>query len=390
MGKIRVPKLLAIAVLCLLLAGALSVQALSSVSFRSAPEQSVTLFPANGMAMEQYAVRTFQGAAEAEMSTQEAAELASSIARDGISWDPLAPKSYAILAIAEQDAERKAAILEGASTINRRDIFLQELVLLMHGQNDDTPAVVNTLDQILRVHPNVYTRYFPELLKALKDPRGTELFADILDGSSPWHESFLLFAVRDEGARVRLETIRDRIVIDNPDFDKRLILGLAEQGETEKAYRLYIGQNGQRSLDSEAGGIAWNSDFPPFDWALAQERDFRSQPSRDGARLELFVRSGQGGVIAQRIIAAPSAPAAFNTEMTMRASGRSDGIRMAARCAQSGKVVFDQPLSEGANAIILEALPRDCARLVLEINARALRGEPTLRAELSPIAITAS
>lgn len=390
MGNIRVLKLITIVLPCAALAIVVAAQALGGVSQRSAPEQSAALFPANGLAKEQFAFRTFQGAVEDGRSLAESAELSVPIAKDGLANDPLAPKAYAILALAEQNSERKTAILELANTINRRDISLQGLVLQMHLENNDYPAVVGTLNQILRVHPDLYGDFFPVLVEALKEESSAPLFASILDGSSPWHERFLLFAVRDERARLNLATIRDRIAIENPAFDAQLIKGLVEQGEAETAFGIYSSRSRTTADGDWESGIPWNSDFPPFDWALADERDFRSQTSRDGERLELFARSGQGGVIARRIIPAPPPEAQLRTELTMRAQGRSDGVRLLARCAQSGETLFDEPLSQGENILTITPQRDACSQLLIEVNARARRGEPTLRAELSQLQITAN
>ncbi len=383
MSDIRYFRLIVITAVCISLSVCLGLQALSSVSTRSAPEQSANLFSLNGLALEQHAFRNFRAEVEKGRGFGDAAKSAARYAQMGLRHDPLAPKSYAVLAMAQDDPTRRKAILSQAGLLNRRDLSLQGLILQEHLEDMDYTAVVNTLNQLLRVHPDYNDDFFPVLATALKEDEAAPLFIDILDGTAPWHERFLLHAANDEEARLGLATIREEIEVTNLEVDRRLIDGLAANGEVSRAFALYDAVRVPMSDRDDQSDLAWLSDYPPFDWTLAGENDFRSQSSLDGDRLEIFVRSGRGGVIARRIIPTPAVPVMLTTELTMRARGRSDGLRLVVRCVSREIELVDEPLAPGMNEFQVAQTTPMCGPLSIEINARALRGEPTLRAELA-------
>ena len=359
-------------------------QALSGILPRSEAARATAIFPANGMAREQLAFAEFQTAFAANQDISLAANSAQSIALNSIATDPLAPKSYAIAAMAQSDPVARRAILADARTLNRRDLALQGLVLQERLAENDYRGVIETLDQILRVHPDYSAEFFSVLLETLKSPEAIDLFPDILTGASPWHQTFLRYSVRDPQARSSLAKIRGRIAIADEQFDRTLISGLAEQGELDAALALYA-QIPRSS--SNAAWQSWRADYPPFDWELAGESDFRSQPSRDGQELELFVRPGQGGVIARRVLPIAVTPFQVSIGLNSAGSSGSDSIRVQLRCDLNGAVFFEEGLSPGENTFTISDTPTACSSLTIEIEARALRGEPTLRAELAHVKI---
>lgn len=378
-------KLIAICSICLALAIGLGLQALSSIVTRKSPNQALVFLPTNGEAREQSAFRLFQRQLDEGYAIDIAAKSALPQAISGLKTDPLAPKAHAILALTELRSNDREKVLRLANKLNRRDLALQGLVLQMHLDAEDYSNVISTLDQILRVHPEYYENFFPLLLDAVKVDSAAELFPNILTGEADWHESFLIFAVKDPEAQENLAGIRDRLKIQNTGFDKRLIAGLAAQGKLEAAREIYDEIRESRERKRLGKEDFWLSDYQPFDWALADQRDFRAQPSRDGAKLELYARSGQGGTIGRRIIVTPRLPFQMVTFLKMRASGRSDTVRLSLRCDIGGPPFLDRVLSPGNNVIVVDRLASNCTQFMIEIHARALRGEPTLRAELSAI-----
>ena len=355
---------------------------------RKAPEQAVALNPYNGLAQEQLAFQEFRELIAEGVPVQEAAKKAAPRARLGLKYDPLAPKSYAILAMAEANTERRSNILAAANKLNRRDQLLQRLVLEEYANTNDYLGVVTTADQLLRVHPETRSDFFPALTTAVQIDEAAVRLPAILTGDAPWHQAFLRAAVRDDEALPNLAKIRGDIAIEDEVFDRQLITGLARIGEVDQAYALYEDLLGRLPRSEVRSRANWASDFPPFDWALTEQRDFRAQLTRDLRDLELYARSGQGGVIARRVLKAPQVPFTIESALTMRASGRSEAVRLYVRCVGEEGRLLDQPFDEGDNRWTLDALPADCENIVLEVNARSLRGDPTLRAELTPLEIT--
>lgn len=387
MKRLNVTKLLFIALPCFALAAVLALQALSIISTRKSPEFAATTFFANGLAQEQWASRLFQTYIANGLSHREAARKVAPIARIGLASDPLAPKSYALLALLEDNKLRREQALGYAGEINRRDITLQGLILERHIEAKDVKSFVNTLDQLLRVHPDQDDTFFPLLLDALKIEKAALEFPRILTGEAPWHEEFLLFAVRDRDAQTNLAKIRKDIGVEHDGVDQQLIAGLAGQGQVAEALAIYELKTGIGGGSSSNYINAWASKYPPFDWYLEEQRDFRSQPSFDGQNLEIYARSGKGGPIARRIVQLPLTPFQISTEFSSNFAGRSNPVRLLLRCNASAEAQIDEELSPGVNFLYVENIPENCSQAILEIRARSLRGEPTLRAELTAIEI---
>lgn len=344
------------------------------------------MFGFNGLAYEQLAFRRFQEEATDAQALRDAAFSARPYALSAIAAEPLAPKAHAIAALSSESLDRRAELVTLASRLNRRDLALQGVVLEQALEDEDYDRTVATLDQILRVHPDHKQRFYPALLQALAVPEAGAAFADLLNNSSPWHGDFLMTASRTSEVQPALASIRENITVPNKAIDQRLIAGLIRQGAISEARKVYeIARAGTRN--DQGGRLSWNAAFPPFDWRLQAQNDFRAQPSRDGERLEIYARPGQGGVIAQRIIAAPQAP--FPVELTVDAAQdiRPPNIRLQLRCADGGDDFFEEPLRRGRNAMLVPAVPQECAGISLRIYARAMSGEPALRAELGRIVL---
>ena len=61
----------------------------------------------------------------------------------------------------------------------------------------------------------------------------------LLDGSSAWHAAFLNHAVGQSELLRNLATLRQRIVLDDESFDRRLIAGLAGGGDVDVAEEVF-------------------------------------------------------------------------------------------------------------------------------------------------------
>lgn len=365
-------------------------QMASMLATRTQPTTAIAAFPLNGEAYEVAAFAVFTGSVTDPEQLQPAAETARSLAIEAIRQDPASARAYALLALAQTDRARRDQVALAASRVNRRDLTLQGVVLDTHLANNDFANVVETLDQILRVHPTYRRDFYPVLGEALRDNRTVPVFARLLDGSSPWHERFFTSYALSQPDLLRnvaeLRAMRDLV---GPDFDRQLVANLVRAGENEAAARLYRQLSSDDQRDGGREGLAWTAQFPPFDWRFTNESDFRAQVSRDGERLELFARPGKGGEIAQRILPVPQAP--FSLRLTQFADNPSqaDAVRIELRCPGAENPFLVQPLGEGENALRVEEAPA-CEAMQLVINARAFSGSPTLRSELGRIEITPS
>jgi|GEM_PF-616100 len=381
------PRLIAISIASLTLAAALGAQAVSSVLTRKQPALAVAAFPANGLAREALAFQNFSVAVAQEAEPAVAAAANADQALLGIKTDPLAPKAYAILASASEDEGVRSEILDAASQLNRRDLNLQSLVLKKHLDAQDYAKTIDTLDQILRVHPSYSPEFFPVLAGALANQETVPLFADILDGSSAWHLRFLKFATRQRNALASLALLRPQISSADTDFDKRLVAALAAQGDIQGAASVYELSAPADKPGLPKGQLDWSGEFPPFDWQFVDESGFRAQPSRDGDELELFVRPGKGGVIAARLLQAPDGPFAIRIKHDIKPAHLREDASLVLSCTNGAAPILTQTLDAEANTFQVPALPQDCEYVILAINARAWTGRSALHGTIKQISV---
>lgn len=384
----NLPRLVGTSILGVSLALALGAQALSSISTKAAPELAIALFPANGTAREELAFKTFSASISDPVDAPQAARAASELARVAIRSDPLAARAYVILALAQSDDARHREFVEAASRINRRDISLQGLALQLHLAEGDYPRTIDTLDQILRVHPKYSAEFFPVLTQALADQATVPEFARMLDGSSPWHGRFLTHAVGQREILPNLALLRQEIVLDDENFDRRLIAGLAGIGDVSSAEAVFRHVTGTKSTLASSGAIDWQAAYPPFEWRLLDQPGFRAQPSQDGSQLELSVRPGKGGLIAARLLRAPATPFEIRMAHKIAPAEQVRDVRLQLICANDTAPFFDERLSRGAKGFHVDTLPASCDYFVLGINARAWSGRSALGGTIDSIEIT--
>ncbi len=367
----------------------LAMQALSIGLTKRAPGLAVTLFPANGLAKEQVAFDSFQDKVKAGVSAEDAARANAPMAREALMSTPLAPRALAILAIAEANDKKRDAILDVGAQINKRDLPLQSLLLERALERGNYSESVLILDRILRVHPEYAERFFLPLAEAMADPETIPAFIDLLKDTAPWHHYFLAFAVTKPEAQVNLAQVRRSIVVDDKGLDRRLIRSLVNQQKFAAANKLYVflSQVPDAASDKQAGRLSWKADYPPFDWSMTDGRHLRAQPSRDGRQLEIFARSGEGGVVAQRLLQLSEAGEALAFEAYGGTLGASGKLELRISCAISGELIQSFDIRPGRNHVLLKSLSANCDQIILAINARAQSGRPTFRAVMSTIAI---
>ena len=353
-------------------------QAISSVTIKRAPELSISLMPTNGLAREQYAFSEFSSRVTDPNETQSAAEFASGDAVRALRSDPLAPKAYAILAMAEPDGAKGRQIVTLASQLNRRDLSLQSLWLREKLAENSFSATVEALDRILRVHPQYRDQFFPVLGEALEDEGTIPQFAQFLDGEAPWQARFLSYAVGQRQLQPNLALLRTQIEVQNNSVDRRLIVGLVRQGLYSEAHDLYTYLIAQPDPEAEIETGTWRSTYPPFDWYFADKTGFRAQQSLDAQSLEISVRPGKGGVIAERFIRAPLGQTQIRVAHSIAPAEQLRDVRLQANCAGSGTPFFDERFMPGEVVFELPEAPPECEFISLVINARAWSGRSSL------------
>ena len=370
-----------------LIAGLLALQALSSVSTRTAPQLADKLLIPNGLAEEQHASQLLMAGVKTQDDVTPSAQAASPVALEAFRAEALTPKAHAILALAETDPGKRSRILAAATRINRRDLLLQGLVLEEQVGAGDYVASLGTLDRLLKVHPEQQAALFPVLMRALSQDAALPAFGEILDGSAEWHNDFLDFAVRDKAALPALATLRSGGKLGSADFERKLVAGLADSGQINRAYALFQKITGKQAASGGAGSIDWSADFAPFDWRFADDGGFRAQLARNGEKTEIYVRGGKGGIIAERLIRAPSGRFGIRLNHRISPADQVRDVRLQLRCAGSRDPFYDERFERGENLFSVGSSPAGCGFLSVAIHTRAWSGRSALRGTIDALEI---
>jgi len=366
----------------LVLAVAFGAQSAGIALTKKAPETAIAAFPLNGLAYENIASAIFLATTEATGSPEEGAQAARLWAFEAYRLEPLVPKAHAILALAEDDPEKRKQILDAALALNRREPRLQAVVLQQQVADADYPAAIASLDRILRVKPSQYSELFPFLINVFAQEGAIEEFAKILDGSSEWHGRFFRFAASQPSALSNLAELRGQMSFNDEITDQTLLRSLVREGEVATAYSLY-----QRIADADATNAvgAWSNDYPPFDWSLTDEAGLRAQPSLSGKELEISVRPGKGGVVARRLIRALKRPFSIVVEHDIDSQQALQDIDVLVKCAGQTSAILEANLVRQGNGYRIDNLPSDCAFIEISLAARAWSGRSALNENIEAV-----
>lgn len=400
-------KLVLASLLALPLAVVSGAHALSSASLRKAPDLSLAIFPWNGLAKEKISYQTMvsnvrpvgrvtenDAEASARQDEQQSQRLAigelagfatqvSAAAKDALRLEPLLPRAHTILALSQTDPDRRRSMVDLSSRLNRRDLPLQGLVLEQKVANRDYEGSMETLDQILRVHPERQAEFFPLLIAALARDATLPAFTDLLSKPLPWRDAFLNAAVRNQNVLMNLAEIRQQVAIDNTEFDRQLIGRLADTGNIAEAESIYRRVSGTARTDS----LAWPSNYPPFDWKLADRSGFRAQPSPGQDLLEIDVGPGNGGVIGSRVVAALKPPFSLRLSHSIEPVSQLKDVKVSLNCWGAADAFFERSLSAGDNVYSVSEAP-SCPYFAISISARSWSGTRPLRGSFRSVTIS--
>ena len=369
------------------LAAVLALQAASGVFAKPNPALASQLMPVGNESLNRLLSASMRGSVKTEADIPKVAAQLAPLAKQAASRGPLGPEAHAILIINEADAEKRTQMLVAASALNRRDLLLQGLVLQDNIGRSDFAGTISVLDEMLRVRPQQKLALFPALYNALRDERSLPAFAQVLDGTSLWHDDFLVSAARDSDSIEQLANLRPQLNRKVPEFDRLLVRRLVQAGDLETANAVYLASTGQATTLAGAGKLSWGTDLAPFDWSLQDDAGFRALPIRDGAALEIFARGGKGGIIAERLISPPAAPFGITIEQDITPADQLRDVRLQLRCRGASDPFLDERFSAGTNVFRVDALPAGCDYVMLGINARAWSGRSPLRGTIDSITI---
>lgn len=348
---------------------------------------AASLFPLNGMAEAEVASGIFKAEVVRFKDPEIAAGRARLVALSAYKKEPLSPETHAILALGEPNNERRSQLVSLASQLNRRNQTLQALVLKQNVESGNYTGAVETLDRILRVRPSRADELFPVLLSVFTEPGAETEFIRVLDGSSQWHKDFVNYAVGQPDALLNLTRWRMGASFQDSHLDRQLLINLAENRQLKNGFALYDIITGTDRKNSRSRVFSWGSQYEPFEWRLIDTPEFRAQHSIDSEALELYVRPGNGGVFASRLIRSPKAPFHITAQHQIAPVHLAHDVKLSVRCAYTNERLATGSFEEQAVRIEVEAIPSSCRYLEIFLEARAWSGQSALNGTISPLSL---
>ena len=392
MNKIKWPRLAALSLASLALAFLLGLQAASGVVERTDPTIATRLNPANGSAQSRLAFAIFSQGQIDQAEKMNAMRNALPWAQAAYRRDPLNSRALTVLAVAQTDAEKSRAFLNAAVALNRRSLSLQGLMLEQHAKDQDIPKFVETLDQILRVHPERLAEFNPVLIEALSKEGSVPSFVTILGNESTWHKRFLTYAATAASAAPNVAKLSREIDYQDEALHRLIIdrLGLFGQVAQAQEHLTWVEENiiAAQSLGNSASVSAWPETYPPLHWKLADKAERRAQVSRNGKEIEIFVRSGNGGELMSRIIPAPNSTNTLRISHDLSPENQLDSVRLELFCDGAEQPFQTTRFVDIDNGVSLAGMPADCGFLTMRIYGRAPTGRPAIKGAIQSIAIS--
>ena len=380
MAKPQLARNIVLGIAAIALASAMGIQATSIVTERTNPITALQVNPNNGSALGRLALAQFTAEVAEGQAPENAAKKAETIAKSAVLAEPLNSRAHAVLAWAADDAEKRDRILENALKLNRRSSPVQALSLQERTQAGDMEGSIESLDQILRVHPETSEQFFPVLADALNQDETLEGFGQIMAYRPPWQDRFLNYAANRNNTIVNATRLRRTVEIEDEKLDKKLIDRLVKINRLPEAYQHYAFL---MSREENAGRGKFESKYPPIDWKFAADSGMRAQPAGDNESIELYLRGGQGGIMMQRLLPSNGDTARFEVEHDVTPSVHWPNMGLRVSCAGTQDVLFDQKFPADTPELVAEVNSRGCTFLEVALYARAFTGNPVLRGNIT-------
>ena len=333
----RAPRIATSIIGIILAAGACS-QALSNVIAQQHPFLAARLSPFAGSPLEKL-VRS-----SAEISERGAVipNLASvEFARRARLSDPLATEAGAILALSETSLGKRNEIISSLLELSRRGRFLSFAALQNSAENEDIPGGILALDRMLRLYPGYSDQLMAPLLTYIEQDGALPAFEQVLSTKPEWRNDFFSAPSASEQGLRNLAVLRLRLGPDytlNDASQTQLIAKLIAKGMWDEALAIRD-MHTQKKSAGKNSTLAWISDDPIFDWALANERQMFARPNPGRDQLRIKVQPGQGGILAAKLIRLPRGAHSLKYRHELQPSQDLENFSLSLACAKSEKLI---------------------------------------------------
>ena len=372
------------AITALVIAGVSGLHAVSSVLARSDPQLAVRLSPFPVHAYERLTTINL-ALDEGQTAIDPTASLEP--ARGAFAVGGLSTEAAAILAFAQDNPEQRARSLEAVNALSLRGRLLNYTIAQAAAERGDTQTALDALDRLLTLYANVRVELIPALTGYLSSEGALPAFRQVLENDPEWADNFFDIGARNPDtlqnlARLRL-SMADTLSI-RPDTDRGLVRRLVQADHWEEAFALYELLNGDGGpAASPAAALGWDDTFPPFDWSLADDRDFHARPDADFASVDIRIDAGRGGQLAQRLAPKPETAGGLLIEHSLAPASSLPDMTVSVRCPETGEVLGESSMT--VSPMRMQLSENSCSWTEITISGRAFTGRADINGSIGAI-----
>ena len=361
-----------IGVASLLAATASGMHATANALAKRAPELASTLSDTSPLPLERLARAKFVVAENATSLGEVDVSSAREPARAALDRSLLSPMPLAVLAW-DAPADRRARLMEMASSLGKRDPFVQAALLRQYDMTGEPRRALAVFDEMLRVRPNLASSIMPKIVSALEDDSLVMPLADVLASGPVWRDQFLESAagvpsVAENLVRLRL-ALPDTAKIP-VETDREIIGKMLKAGSFSEAITLYRRFDPRAGSSAEGGELDWSTQYPPFDWLLSDGYEAYARPQQGGG-LRIRILPGSGGPLATRLIDLPGDVRGLRIVHDFDSDEAREGMQIALTCAGQTEPLAERTFASSPFVFEIPPRPSDCTVQLLTISGRS-------------------
>ncbi len=377
---VKVSIVLASTVLAALSAG----QAASNVLAKSDPLQARAAF---------FAPAKADDAAARAISAGGRPDLAQPFAQAAYRINPLSGNALAVMGQTVQNPRRQAEFLNAAALTTKRRTLLQGVLLTHYSQAGDVDNSLQTIDYVARVYPRTGAAMTPQLIATLDAPDALPVFTRLLAGDPPWMNAFMIGAAAKPELLPKVKALRaslnGNVAIDT-DVDSAIMAAFFQTGDYGGAFNIYQqlvrGENPKRSA-TMAAALDWTAQYPPFDWLLAEDPKEYARISPNGQRAEIFLKRGNGGVLASRIFRAANPISGIKLTHDLEYPSEESRLDVKLVCLETATLLIDAPITGSPATFPIGAGGQRCTTYAIELSGRARTVDGNIRGTIAKITL---
>lgn len=366
----------------LAVSGICGANAISVAQTRSDPQSATALSIYNAAAYERLAVASaVPGDDGLTLDVSEAVDPA----LKAFELSALATDAGAIVALSAPQPEQRLQGVDAMSRLSLRGRLLNFSVMQAATESGDTQMALSAIDRVLVLYDDLRRTLLTYMVTSLADDEMVPAFEQVLASDPEWADLLFVQGARDRDALRNLARLRinmaDVLTIE-PRADRALLAQLVRREAWDEAFALYDDLYTGPPMASD-GALDWSSDYPPFNWSYADQREFRARPSPDDTELEVRIDGGSGGEFARRLVVRPEGALGLVIEHTLAPHPGARGIDIAVRCAQSGAELGTADF--GISPVYVTFADEPCTWIEVSMSGRVSSRDPDLRAKISSV-----